>query len=74
MSTDPIPSKLPEIHLSSSDHYKSKWEESEAKYRLLERKYHQLENQTVKNLQDKIEQLERDSARLKVRFFIEFLH
>jgi hypothetical protein len=43
-------------------------EESETKYRLLEKKYRQLETVTVKQLQDKITQLERENNQMKVRF------
>ena len=48
--------------------YKTKWEESETKYRLLEKKYRQLETVTIKQLQDKITQLERENNQMKVRF------
>ncbi len=55
-------------HSSNSDHeqekstinYKAKWEESEAKYR-------QLESGTIKQLQDKINQLQQDNNQMKVR-------
>ncbi|CAF1604402.1 unnamed protein product [Rotaria magnacalcarata] len=45
--------------------YKRKWEEAETRYRNLEKKYHQLETGTVKQLQDKIDQLQRDDNQFK---------
>jgi hypothetical protein len=55
------------IEIKSDINYKAKWEESEAKYRLLEKKLRQLETGTVKQLQDKIDQLEQDYNQMKVR-------
>ncbi len=46
--------------------YKTKWEEAETKCRILENKCHQLETVTVKQLQDKIDQLQRDHNQMKV--------
>jgi hypothetical protein len=51
----------------STVNYKAKWEESEAKYRALENKYRQLETATTKQLQDKIDQLQRENRQMKVR-------
>jgi predicted RNase H-like nuclease (RuvC/YqgF family) len=48
--------------------YKTKWEESEAKCHQLEKKCRQLETGTIKQLQDKITQLERENNQIKVRF------
>lgn len=47
--------------------YKAKWEEAETRYRQLEKKYQQLENGGVKQLQDKLDQLQRDYNQIKVR-------
>ena len=46
--------------------YKKKWEEAEAKCRMLENKFHQLETGTIKQLQEKIAQLQRDYNQMKV--------
>jgi polyhydroxyalkanoate synthesis regulator phasin len=56
----------------SAVNYKAKWEESEAKYHQLEKMYRQLENGTVKQLQDKIDQLQRDYNQMKVSLHTEF--
>ena len=47
--------------------YKTKWEESEAKYRALEKKYRQLETGNTKQFQDQIDQLQRENRQMKVR-------
>lgn len=54
------------IEETSNMDYKRRWEEAETKYRSLEKKYYQLENVTVKQLQDKVDQLQRDNNQFKV--------
>ena len=74
---DQSQSKIP-VHTHPSDlekiNYKAKWEESESRYRFLERKYHQLETQTIKQMQEKIDQLQRESNQLKVRILCQIIH
>lgn len=71
------PSMKYPVHTLPSDtekiNYKAKWEESESKYRLLEKKYLQLESQTLRPMQDKIEQLQRESNQFKVRWICGFI-
>ncbi|CAF0915889.1 unnamed protein product [Rotaria sordida] len=50
----------------SNINYKKKWEETEAKYHNLEKKYRQLETGTIKQLQNKIDQLQRDNSQFKL--------
>lgn len=56
------------------DDYKTKWENAEAQCRQWEKKFEVLENETIKPLKEKIDQLERDYHQMKVRRrkFIEF--
>lgn len=61
-------------HSSStpSDDYKTKWEEAEAQCRRWEKKFQQLEDETIKPLQEKVDQLQRDYNQMKVRCISRF--
>lgn len=58
----------------SNINYKAKWEEAEAKCQHWEKKFHRLETDTIKPLQEKIDQLERDYNQMKVRFSFSMFH
>jgi hypothetical protein len=54
--------------------YKVKWEDAEARCRRLEDKVRQLERETIKGLQEKIDRLQSDCDQMKVRSTYLFGH